>query len=46
MTTAINATTIKIPKLMPALNISPIALHELKVKEIISNVNTPMNLDV
>jgi len=46
MTTTIIATTIKIPKLIPALNISPITLHELTVKEIISNINTAMNPDV
>ena len=43
MTTTIIATTIKIPKLIPALNIPPIALHELTVKEVIIKVKTAIN---
>jgi hypothetical protein len=43
MTTTIIATTIKIPKLIPALNISPITLHELIVKEVIIKVNIAIN---
>jgi hypothetical protein len=43
MTTTIIATTIKIPKLIPALNISPIALHELTVKEVIIKINIAIN---
>ena len=43
MTTTIIAMTIKIPKLIPALNISLIALHELNVKEVIINVNIAIN---
>jgi len=38
MITAITATTIKIPKLIPALNISPITLQELTVNELIIKV--------
>jgi len=36
----------KIPKLIHVLNISPFVLPELTVKDIISNVNTTMNLNV
>ena len=45
-TTTIIATTIKIPKLIPALNISPIALHELTVKEVIIKVNIVINTEL
>jgi len=43
MTTTIIAITLKIPKLITALNIFPIALHKLTVKEVIIKVNIAIN---
>jgi len=45
MTTTIIATTMKIPKLIPALNISAIAVHELTVKEMINKATTAIDLE-
>ena len=45
ITTTIIAMTINIPKLIPALKISPITLHELTIKDMSNKENTMQNFD-